>query len=615
MYRNKQKKGISTIIAAIFMVGIIIVGLNVMAWSLNLQNNFGRVLTERNTIETEQKAEKVELRDVKIDSDKFNMTLVNTGSLPVKLVSMWLTNTTDTNGWHKNYTLNNLINPGDSLTKFGQDLALTAKNSSSYKINIITERGSSANFQVLSPKDKAITMSLFAVPRSPLSGQNVTIMFGVTNNLTDGSIVQSVRPKLPLNWTKTEAASGTTNAIATLVEGPTPVVEQGLTLAETVFFKWVYKITGDQGDEIRFNATVVNAKQGNFVTDSVTLSIAQIATFAEQSLSAAQAGSLAPPGSSFVGNALNLLNGTASGVSPPGEPMHHNEPAKIGKENAAQITLNPTITSTNSRKWYTQPSAGAATIPAGEWRFWLCGYVDDQNKFLRLRTNVSEVTGTGTIVRNIVNNYLLDYGNDSFHQTNVKCKTQKNTGPNPGQQVISNGNRLRMDLYWDSSSTVAWFKLYYNASSIEGTKESKIEFKGGNVQNPFPGFSFTLDGKDFWVTVVNPGPTHFFITDDTRAVFRNISTNATYASMVIEANRTSTVQINEDRDVLLLQPNLAKELHFSTPATIPTRATGTGNEGTRPPAGTYDLNILLDGYDQGGAKVIKILYFGRVIIS
>jgi len=597
------------------MVGIIIVGLNVMAWSLNLQNNFGRVLTERNTIETEQKAEKVELRDVKIDSDKFNMTLVNTGSLPVKLVSMWLTNTTDTNGWHKNYTLNNLINPGDSLTKFGQDLALTAKNSSSYKINIITERGTSANFQVLSPKDKAITMSLFAVPRSPLSGQNVTIMFGVTNNLTDGSIVQSVRPKLPLNWTKTEAASGTTNAIATLVEGPTPVVEQGLTLAETVFFKWVYKITGDQGDEIRFNATVVNAKQGNFVTDSVTLSIAQIATFAEQSLSAAQAGSLAPPGSSFVGNALNLLNGTASGVSPPGEPMHHNEPAKIGKENAAQITLNPTITSTNSRKWYTQPSAGAATIPAGEWRFWLCGYVDDQNKFLRLRTNVSEVTGTGTIVRNIVNNALLDYDNDNFQQNpnNPKCKQHDNNGPNPGQQVIQDGNRLRMNLYWDSSSTVAWFKLYYNATNIEGNKESQIEFTGGNVQNPFPPFYPTLDGKDFWLTIVNTGPLHFFVTSDTRAVFKHFSTNDTYGSMLIQVNGTNTKNIDENRDARLMQTN-SLEFHFSTPATIPTRTTASGNEGTRPPPGIYDLNVLVLGYDQNGAKLIKILYFGRVTI-
>lgn len=293
MHRNKQGKGISTIIAAIFMVAIIIVGLNVMTWGLNLQNNFGQVITERNVAETEQGSEKMELRDVTIDNNKFNMTVVNTGSLPVKLVKMWVTNDTCTTAtctstnWHLNYDLNNLINPGDSLTKLGQGLSLIAKNSSSYKINLVTERGSSANFQILSPKDKAIKMDLFAVPRSIPTGQDVTVIFGVTNNLTDGSIVQSVRPNVPLSWTATEAPTGLTAATATLVEGPTPAMEQSLTLGDAAFFKWVYKITGDKADKIKFNATIVNAKTGNYITETVEVVIDE---FAGQSTELSAAG-------------------------------------------------------------------------------------------------------------------------------------------------------------------------------------------------------------------------------------------------------------------------------------------------------------------------------------
>lgn len=257
------------------MVAIIVVGLNVMTWALSLQNNFGQVITERNIVETEQSSEKVEMRDFRIDNDKFNMTLANTGGLPVKLVQAWFTNTTDTNGWHKNYTMSKLINPGDSLTKFGYDLNLIAKNSSSYKISAITERGSIANFQILSPKDKAMMMHLFAIPRSVATGHNVTIMFGVTNNLTDGSIVQSIRPKPP-TLTYTETPGGSKQATATLIEGPKPAFEQSLTLGETIFFKWVYKIEGDPKDKITFDVTIYNAKQGNNVVE--TIEVADLAT-------------------------------------------------------------------------------------------------------------------------------------------------------------------------------------------------------------------------------------------------------------------------------------------------------------------------------------------------
>lgn len=397
----------------------------------------------------------------------------------------------------------------------------------------------------------------------------------------------------------------------------TPTQLDSLARDSTALFKWIYKVQAPANTIIRFNASIPNGKPGTFVTDDLTIFIIETAKFAEQSTTAAQAGSLAATGGTFTGNELHLLNSTAiSGVSPAGQKMHHNEPERIGEANAAQIWLSSATTATNAKRWYTQPSAGVATIPAGNWKFWLCGVVNSQTQNLKLLVNITEVTGTGAFVRNILTNTQLDY-QTQFHNTNVKCKENQNSGPNLSQQQIQNENRLRMDLWWDSSSTVSWFRLYYNATNIEGGKESKIEFKGSNVQNPFPSFYFNLDGKDFWISVVNAGPLHFFITADTRAIFRNVNTNATYGSILIEVNRTNTVAIHQDnniRDVLLVQPNNAKELHFSTPATIPTRNTGTNNEGARPTPGTYDLNILLEGYDQNGGKLIKILYFGRVTI-
>jgi len=254
-------------VGAVFIIAIMFVGLNALTSGLSFQNKIGQVITERSTADAQQGKEAIELRDGKIDNDKFNMTMANTGDLPVKLVRMWVTNTSATAGWHKNYTLNEIVNPGDFLTKLGQNLALTAKNSSSYAINIITERGSSTGFKIVSPRDNALKLGLYAAPLSIPTGQNVTVLFGVSNNLTDGSIVQSIKPQI--SWAATEFPGSPTAAIATLIQGPTPAAEPSLTLAETVFFKYVYKITGDTKDKITFNATIANAKQGNYFVETV----------------------------------------------------------------------------------------------------------------------------------------------------------------------------------------------------------------------------------------------------------------------------------------------------------------------------------------------------------
>ncbi len=256
-------------IGAVFAVIVMYLGLNVLTSGLNFQNQYGQVITERSTADVQQGKEVIELRDGKINNDKFNMTVVNTGSLPSKLVRMWVTNTSATTGWHKNYTLNEVINPGDSLGKLGQNLALVAKNSSSYTINVITERGSSTSFKLVSPSDHALKLSLYAAPLSIQTGQNVTVLFGVSNNLTDGSIVQSIKPQITA--TPYDFPGSPTPVNATLIQSPSPSTEPSLTLGETVFFKYIYKITGDPKDKITFSATIQNAKAGNSITETIEL--------------------------------------------------------------------------------------------------------------------------------------------------------------------------------------------------------------------------------------------------------------------------------------------------------------------------------------------------------
>ena len=74
--RKKERRGLSTIIGAVFMIGVIVIGINVLTWAINEQSNFAQVVSEKNMIDIERVYEKIELRDVKIEgNNKLNMTL------------------------------------------------------------------------------------------------------------------------------------------------------------------------------------------------------------------------------------------------------------------------------------------------------------------------------------------------------------------------------------------------------------------------------------------------------------------------------------------------------------------------------------------------------------
>jgi len=278
MPRSRQKKGLSTAIAVVFVIPVFLIALVTMTWNIGLQNVSARHLTERNVDEISRVDEQIEVKDTVINNNKINMTIFNAGKLPVKLAKVFVTNMTDSNGWHKKYDTNDIISPGGTLLNFGTSLPLVAKNSSSYKISVITERGTSSSFQLLSSQDKAVKMNLFVSPRSIPTGQDVTVMFSVTNNMTERRLLQSVKPVLNLGTV--EGPTGTVTASATLISGPTPSSEPSLEPRETVFFRWVYNIVGDAGDKINFNATLVNARQGNYITESVQV---VIDSFTEQS--------------------------------------------------------------------------------------------------------------------------------------------------------------------------------------------------------------------------------------------------------------------------------------------------------------------------------------------
>ena len=247
----------------IFVVIVLSSVIGYFTYGVNLIEKVSDEVTMKGIQSLDKSKETFEIVNVGITDGKFDLTIKNTGQLPIHFTRMWVNNMTDSSWPLQNFTLNEISAPGQISYDVGQNLELYALESQSYDLRLVTERGNLFNVQITSPQDESLEMNLFSTSKSVLTGQNVTLWFGVTNNVTDGSVLQLITPQIE------DPPDVIGGATATYKEGPIPSSKESLSPGDTAFFKWIYTVSGSSDDTITFNATVNNAKQGNFVQESV----------------------------------------------------------------------------------------------------------------------------------------------------------------------------------------------------------------------------------------------------------------------------------------------------------------------------------------------------------
>ncbi|MEM2760589.1 MAG: hypothetical protein QXU32_00235 [Nitrososphaerales archaeon] len=279
MHRSKEKKGISTLVAAIFMIMIIIIGVNVMTFALSSQNNFAQVLTEKNVSEVERIKENLEIREVKIVNNKFDITFVNTSGLPVKLDRIWVTDETANTQIRYDVTDPIILNPGETVTGVGQGtvggLSLPATLTQSYTVKAVSERGSIVSFRTISASQtNNLQVALSVVPPTILVGEDVTIILSVINSEPNAQTVHEIVPILEVSgFSNCNDISGPVRCPnPALVSGPSPASVGTLPKGSTATFTWVYNIAQDgsstsAGAIVTFTAGVGD----NLVTSDVSI--------------------------------------------------------------------------------------------------------------------------------------------------------------------------------------------------------------------------------------------------------------------------------------------------------------------------------------------------------
>lgn len=259
----KKRRGLSNVIGMIFLVIVLSSVIGYFTYGINLIERVNDEVIVKGIESIDKSKENFEVISVGITDGKFDLAIKNTGQLPIHFTRVWVNNVTDPSWPLQNFTLNEISSPGETIYNVGQSLNLYALESQSYDLRLVTERGNLFDVQITSPQDESLEMNLFSTSKSVLTGQDVTLWFGVTNNVTDGSVLQLLTPQLE------NPPDTTGGATATYKEGPIPSSKESLSPGDTAFFKWIYTVTGSANDSITFNATINNAKQGNYVQESV----------------------------------------------------------------------------------------------------------------------------------------------------------------------------------------------------------------------------------------------------------------------------------------------------------------------------------------------------------
>lgn len=308
---------------------------------MNTVEQFASSIAQNEQSKQDKFEEQFDITKARTNGGKFNITLTNTGNIPISIERLWVENKSATD-WIQKYKIDKNANPGETITNIGQNIGLTAVDTNSYDMRFITSRGNTNEFLINSASSQPLDIQLRAIPATILDQFKTTLVMTVTNNMSSNNLLMNLQPSL----SQTSGA-----AAATLDSGPSPSSHDFLKSGDTATFKWVYTMSGNDGETKTFEASLQNGYSGNISTDTVSVEAVE---FSLQSGTALES----------EGLAITLANDDILILH------EETEDALDGKQLHSADPENPTTldtTSTQTELWYTNNGTSTIDIPSGEW--------------------------------------------------------------------------------------------------------------------------------------------------------------------------------------------------------------------------------------------------------
>jgi len=265
----KKRRGLSEVVAGVIIMLIFTTAITYTIFSMDHVTQATENVEIRQTLDFQKTTEEFEVTKVETVGGQFSMTVINSGEIPIHLTRLWVENTTDSTWPIAKYDLDVAIFPGNSATNIGQSIGLTALDTQSYEMKLVSERGNTEKISLNSVNNNSVYLNLRATPTVIPTGFSTTLVLDVINTGSNKLLNLQAEMDPPVT-----SCSGECIATGNLV--PSPTSFDSLDPGDIATFEWVYTIDADNDeDNVTFTARLVGGVDD--ATAVVTIKTVEIA--------------------------------------------------------------------------------------------------------------------------------------------------------------------------------------------------------------------------------------------------------------------------------------------------------------------------------------------------
>ena len=264
----RSRRALSTVVGAVFAIIALTSTVTYVSYSMGILDNYNQSVLTKNQQLSDVNKEKFQISSVTVPNGKLNITVTNTGSVPINFTKIWIQNQTAySNGvdWVNSYVpTNSFVNPGGVLIKMGQKIPVTINSAYSYNVKLVTSRGNTQQFNINSANVAPLNIQLLSIPATVPNGFQTKLVMIVTNN--GSNILTNVTPQTP-----TEVGNPT--ATCSLIQNQaSPPSYNTLPPGSTAIFQWDLLVKGTvTGQTCKWIAQLQNGYNGNSASTTVTV--------------------------------------------------------------------------------------------------------------------------------------------------------------------------------------------------------------------------------------------------------------------------------------------------------------------------------------------------------
>ncbi|MEO9278185.1 MAG: hypothetical protein ABI340_10460 [Nitrososphaera sp.] len=265
----RSRRGLSSVVGVVFAIIALGTTVGYITYSMNVLDNYNQSVLARNQQSADTINEKFQVSSVTFVGNKLNVTVTNTGTLPINFTKIYITNssTPSTTAWVKSYSLNSIIvPPANTKTNIGQGVNTWLNTNYGYNVKLVTSRGNIYPFFINSVSQQPLDVKVQTIPPTVSNQFDTTVLMTVTNNATNAAPITNLVPQVP---SPNYIGCSPPTCTATLVAGPIPASYPVLQPGETATFRWQYTITGVAGNQITFTTGILNGGASNTATANV----------------------------------------------------------------------------------------------------------------------------------------------------------------------------------------------------------------------------------------------------------------------------------------------------------------------------------------------------------